>query len=260
MNVRASYSQTVARPEFRELAPATFPKIPGERERRGNPDLVQTDITSYDLRWEWFFSPLELVSAGFFYKNLKGPIEGVTILIGPDPVDTWVNGGDATLYGFEAEGRKNFGFLNERLRPLSLLVNGTWSDSTVDVPRQDFFGLTTLQSSGSRPLVGQSPFIVNAALEYSQPETFTARMLYFTAAESITQAGFNGLADIKVQRRDQLDAVLIVPLQQYFGYPLTLRFTTENILNAPYVFTQGPIVQEKYTNGVKFTIGLTLTQ
>ena len=53
--------------------------------------------------------------------------------------------------------------------------------------------------------------------------------------------------------------VLIVPLQRYFGYPLTLRFTTENILNAPYVFTQGPIVQEKYTNGVKFTIGLTLT-
>jgi len=33
-----------------------------------------------------------------------------------------------------------------------------------------------------------------------------------------------------------------------------------HILNAPYVFTQGPIVQEKYTNGVKFTIGLTLTQ
>jgi hypothetical protein len=47
-----------------------------------------------------------------------------------------VNGGDATLYGFEAEGRKNFGFLNERLRPLSLAVNGTWSTSSVDVPRQ----------------------------------------------------------------------------------------------------------------------------
>jgi hypothetical protein len=61
MNVRASYSQTVARPES-PRARRDLPKLPGERERRGNPDLVQTDITSYDLRWEWFFSPLELVS------------------------------------------------------------------------------------------------------------------------------------------------------------------------------------------------------
>jgi outer membrane receptor protein involved in Fe transport len=260
MNLRLSYSQSVARPEFRELAPATFPKIAGERERRGNPDLVQTDIASYDIRWEWFFSPLELVSAGFFYKDLSGPIEQVTVIIGTDPVDTWVNGGDATLYGFEVEGRKDFAFVNERLRPLSLMVNGSWADSSVDIPQQQFFGLTTLQSSGSRRLVGQSPFIVNAAVEWSETDKFTARMLYFTAAQSIASAGFNGLDDIEFQRRDQLDAVFLMPLQRYTGYPLTLRLSAENILNSPYVYTQGSIVQEKYTTGVKFTVGLTLTQ
>jgi outer membrane receptor protein involved in Fe transport len=260
MNLRLSYSQSVARPEFRELAPATFPKIAGERERRGNPDLVQSDITSYDIRWEWFFSPLELVSAGFFYKDLSGPIEQVTVIIGTDPVDTWVNGGDATLYGIEVEGRKDFAFVNERLRPLSLMVNGSWADSSVDIPAQQFFGLTTLQSSSSRRWSASRRSSSTPRSSGARPTSSRRRMLYFTAAQSIASAGFNGLDDIEFQRRDQLDAVFLMPLKQYFGYPLTLRLSAENILNSPYVYTQGPIVQEKYTTGVKFTIGLTLTQ
>ncbi len=256
MNVRASYGQSVARPEFRELAPARFPTPPGEREKRGNPDLVQTEITSWDLRWEWFFSPLELVSLGFFYKDLTLPIEQVTVIEGTDATDTWVNGSNATLYGFEFEGRKDFGFVNERLRPFSLLTNVTWSDSSVEVPPQNVGGLTTLQSSPARPLVGQSPFIINAGIEYNDPDHVTARLLYYTAARNISSAGFNGLDDIYFERRDQLDAVVMVPLKQWLDVPLTARLTAENLLNAPYVFTQGPVIQQKFTNGIKFTIGL----
>jgi len=259
MNLRFGWGKSVARPEFRELAPARFPRLPGERQRRGNPALVQTAITSWDARWEWFFSPLELVSAGFFYKELNGPIEPVTVLIGPDAVDTWVNGGTGELIGFEVEARKDFGFVHPWLKPLSAVANFTWSDSTVDVPAQDFFGLTTLQSSPERPLVGQAPFIANGALDWTQPDAFTARLLYYTADRSIASAGFSGLDDIYFERRDQLDAVLLVPLQRWLGVPLTTRLSVENVFNAPYVFTQGPLVQERYTNGVKFTVGLSYT-
>jgi hypothetical protein len=259
MNLRFSYGGSVARPEFRELAPARFPKLPGERERRGNPNLVQTDITSWDARWEWFFSPLELVSAGFFYKDLQAPIEPVTVIIGTDPVDTWVNGGDGELIGFELEGRKDLGFIHPWLKPLSVIANFTWSDSTVTIPPQEFFGLTTLQTSAERPLAGQSPFVANGALEYSQPDWFTGRLLYYTADRSIFTAGFNELPDIYFERRDQLDAVLIFPLQRWLKAPFTTRLSVENIFNSPFVFTQGPLDQERYTNGVKFTLSLSYT-
>jgi hypothetical protein len=258
MQLRVSWGESVARPEFRELAPARFPVDPGERETRGNPALVQTGIRSYDARWEWFFSPLELASVGFFYKQLNGPIEPVTVATQTNPIDTWVNGGDATLYGVELEGRKNFGFIQERLRPLSLLINWTLADSNVSIPRQEVFGLTTVSSSKERRLVGQAPFIVNAALDYTLPDVLTARLLYFTADESISAVGILGLPDIEFERRDQLDASLLVPLKRWVGFPLNAKLSAENLLNDPYTFTQGSVVQQRYTNGVKFTFSLNL--
>jgi TonB-dependent receptor-like protein/carboxypeptidase family protein len=262
MNIRLSYGKSVARPEFRELAPAIFPTFIGETPKRGNPDLVETKITSYDARWEWFFSPLELVSLGFFYKALEGPIEPIGFIEGTEQFQTWVNEGDATLLGVEIEARKNFGFLHERLRPVSMITNITWSDSSVDVLPQRLFGtgIVTQPTSTERRLVGQSPFIVNAGIDYTDPERFTARLLYYTSGEAIDVAGATGLPDINLQRRDQLDAVLIVPLKRWLGLPISARLSAENILNTPYVFTQGPVVQNRYTNGVKFTVGLTLTQ
>jgi len=248
----------VARPEFRELAPSRFPTDPGDREVRGNPELVQTEIKSYDVRWEWFFSPLELVSLGFFYKELKGPIEPVTIANGTAAIDSWVNGGDATLLGVEVEGRKNFGFIYERLRPLSLITNVTWADSSVMVPNQRVLGLTTLTNPEDRRLVGQAPFIINAGLDYTQPDVLTARLLYYTADRSINSAGFNGLPDIFLERRNQLDAVLIVPLKRWIGVPINAKLSAENLLNDPYTFTQGAVVQQRYTNGIKFTLAINL--
>jgi hypothetical protein len=255
MNVRFSWGETVARPEFRELAPAKFPTDPGEREVRGNPDLVQTEITNYDVRWEWFFSPLELASVGFFYKKLAGPIEQATVFTSSSAIDTWVNGGDATLYGVELEGRKDFGFIHERLRPLSLLANFTWADSQVTVPEQEVLGLTSVSNPNERRLVGQAPYIVNAALDYTAPDKFTARLTYYTADASIYSVGVNGFPDIMFDRRDQLDAVLLVPLKRWLGAPINMKLSAENILNDPYVWSQGPVIQQRYTNGVKLTLG-----
>src|SRR6185436_16684663 len=115
--------------------------------------------------------------AGFFYKELKGPIEPVTVFNSSGAIDTWVNGGDATLFGVEIEGRKDFGFIHERLRPLRLLANFTWADSDVSVPRQQVLGLTTVSNPESRRLVGQAPFIINTGLEWSVPDVVTATLL-----------------------------------------------------------------------------------
>jgi outer membrane receptor protein involved in Fe transport len=54
MNFRGSYSRTVNRPEFREMAPFQFTDISGRSTIIGNPNLKQSKIDNVDFRWEWF--------------------------------------------------------------------------------------------------------------------------------------------------------------------------------------------------------------
>jgi outer membrane receptor protein involved in Fe transport len=254
MNVRLSYSRSVSRPEFRELTPALIPPLRGERALVGNPDLVQFNVESWDLRWEWFFAPGELVSFGVFYKDLDQPIERVVGgTIGSQLFDTFENTGQAELKGFEFEGRKNLGFVSPWLRHLSLVTNATYVESDVEIPPEPGVVLP------NRALQGQAPFIINAVLDYTHPDWGTARLLYNTTGARITSVGGGIVPDIFEERRDQLDAVLIVPLKR-FGIPLTAKLAAENLLDDRFEFTQetdrGTLIQNEYTTGIKVSFGL----
>jgi len=115
MNVRFSYFESVTRPEFRELSPALYPSVRFDRAQEGNPSLVEAKIDSYDLRWEWFFTPTELVSLGGFYKTFDKPIEATVRANGNDLIDSFTQAKTADLEGFEVEARKNFGFVRPSL-------------------------------------------------------------------------------------------------------------------------------------------------
>ena len=278
-NVRLSYSRTVSRPEFRELTPTEFPVPNGERTVIGNPFLTSATIDSVDLRWEKFLSPLELLSAGFFYKEMSNPIEQIVIGQSDGEADSFKNADNATLYGFEVEARKNLGFLTsqyqrlhldagEWLSHLSLLSNVAYINSTVNVGtanlndplcRQDPKFCVQVQTSSSRSLQGQAPYVVNAAAEYEIPAwQGVARLLYNTVGERIVAAGTGNLPDINEQPRNQLDFVLLGKINP-FGTPLTAKFGAENILNDGYRQTQADQVVHRYRTGVKLTFGISYT-
>lgn len=276
MNVRAAFSQTVSRPEFRELSPVRYFALPGERILSGNPDLVTASITNYDLRWEWFFSPLELVSLSFFYKDLEKPIELVT---GGDAAgavyDLYVNYDSATLWGFEIETRKDFNFavpyarrvswladVAPHLADLQLLINVSVVDSTAS---ENFAppapGLPTVAPApGEKPLQGQSPFVINAALEYEDYRLGIFRLLYNTVGDTIVAKGTKfgpspAVPDIESTRRDQLDFVWLSEIT-LFDTPFSTKFAVENILNDVFEETQGPRVTSRYRTGVTFSTGI----
>src|SRR5690606_16042861 len=75
MQLRAAYSRTLSRPDFRELSSAQFDQILGAGIFVGNPELDRTRIDNLDLRWEWYLSEDESVSVGLFYKQRQDPIE-----------------------------------------------------------------------------------------------------------------------------------------------------------------------------------------
>ena len=283
MNVRAAFSQTVSRPDFRELTPVNFTTLPGERSLIGNPNLETINITNWDLRWEWFFTPLELASVGFFYKDLTNPIELMTGRdAGGGVSDVYVNFDSATLWGFELEGRKNFDFAEPWARKVSwlepvaphladvqLLVNVAINESqTSTISNNPPSGYTPPPSyitkvapaPGSGPLVAQPPYVINAALEYGNAKWGTFRLLYNTIASTIvakgTQFGPSApLPDIESSRRDQLDFVWLSDVT-LFNTPFSTKFGVENILNDVYEETQGPRITNRYRTGVTFSTAI----
>jgi outer membrane receptor protein involved in Fe transport len=256
MNVRGAYSWSVSRPEFRELAPTVFPAPRGLRPFAGNPALIESHIRNYDLRWEWFFSPLELVSLSFFHKSIEEPIEATLLASsGSEYINSFANATSATLTGFEFEVRKNFGFIRPILQNLSLTANVAYINSVVQTPPPSKTGVPLEKK---RPLQGQAPYIANAALEYADPQWGTIRLLYQTAGQTLSFAALTKppVPGIFLQPRNQLDVVGIVPIN-WFSVPLTLKLGAENLLNDPYVQTQGAFVQTRYQRGIK--VGMTLT-
>ncbi len=66
-NLRAAYSRTLARPDFRELAPFEFTDFVGGRAVVGDTLLTRTVVDNFDLRWEIFPRLGELAAFSVFY-------------------------------------------------------------------------------------------------------------------------------------------------------------------------------------------------
>jgi outer membrane receptor protein involved in Fe transport len=238
-NLRLSYSSTVNRPEFRELAAFEFTDVVGSRAVRGNPELDRALIHNVDARWEMFTGGRGIVAASLFYKNFDQPIERV-VIAGAQPIVTYQNADKARNYGLELEaGRQLFDgmFVN---------ANYTYVDSQISLrPEQ-----RTVQTSLERPLAGQSKNLFNLTAEYTN-RGFSSRVLYNFFGDRISDVGSNQAPDILEQGRGTLDLVI----GQRLGR-VNVRFTVENLTDSEYLFSQGSEDQRVYNLGR--TIGLSV--
>jgi hypothetical protein len=247
MNVRLAWSEAVSRPEFRELSPVRYPSPQGLVATQGNPFLTSSSITSYDVRWEWFLTATDLLSASFFYKEIQDPIEQIAANEASNIIFTFVNGDSAAILGGELEARGNLGTMWSRLDPFDLTTNLTYVDSEVDIPDA---GVST---NKKRELVGQAPYIVNVTLDYAYADWATFRLLYNTFGKRIIAAGANQLPDIFEQPRHQVDFVFLTEFAP-FDETIKAKLAVENILNDRYGFEQGSFVWRQYESGVKFSL------
>src|SRR5439155_20904776 len=129
-NLRFSFSQTVARPNYRERANAPFYDFLQNITYYGNPNLVETHITNYETRWEHYFENAQYYSLSLFYKEFENPIEQNLFLPGSDSRSVqFVNVPRATDIGFELEARKNFGFAGKAFENFYAYANFTYIKS-----------------------------------------------------------------------------------------------------------------------------------
>jgi hypothetical protein len=243
MNVRGSFGQTLARPSFKEKSAAQIYDPITKRFFNGNLDLRQTMISNYDLRWENFFDNANMVSLSGFYKNFDGHIEMVTYDVATDNVKPR-NAGTSRVYGVELEVRKNLDFITPGLSRFSLGTNITLANSEVDLKSViiNESGLSELQSrqnnarvgevvESTRPMGGQSPYIVNTYLNYATADGSTnANLSYNVQGESLFIIGVGAVPDVYTQPFHALNFNMF----RDFGSNRNHRFTVgvNNILGS----------------------------
>jgi outer membrane receptor protein involved in Fe transport len=159
-NIRLSYSKTVARPLYRELAQTFFYDFFQNITYYGA-NLTETHIDNYEIRWEQYFANAQYYSLSGYYKKFKKPIEQIVPFSGADSKSvSWQNAPSAELWGIEGELRKNFDFISPELKDLYFYFNGSYIHSVAFVAGN---GTDTV----NRPLQGQSPYVLNTSLQYS---------------------------------------------------------------------------------------------
>ncbi len=152
LQVRGGYSETVTRPQFRELAPTEFLNTETDVNFLGNPFLINASIKNYDVRAEYYFGRDQFITFGLFYKDMERPIEEINQRTGDTPKTTFINVPSAELYGLEVEYEQILPLFDVlgldffRDRDLTVKANYTWSDSEVTAGRSPSdLGLTTAQ-------------------------------------------------------------------------------------------------------------------
>lgn len=248
-NIRFGYSRTLSRPDFRELSPFEFTNVVGGFSTLGNPNLRRAVIDNFDARWEYFPGGNQIMAVSYFFKNFKDPIE-TTIRATADIRQTFLNADGARNQGIELEYRHALGFLGPRFRQFSAQANFTFVSSNVDIPEEE----AVLLTSTSRPLVGQSRFIVNAIAEWVRPQwNSNARFYVNSVARRITDVGTFGLPDIYQERNTFFDFVYQYEIGEKGRWGI--RFAAENLGDNHYHWTQAGLTQRSFRLGRTFTIG-----
>ncbi len=261
MNLRAAFSQTVARPNLRELAPFSNFDFKTGAFIVGNPELNITSITNVDLRWEWLMNPGEILAVGTYYKSFKDPI--VLVNLGKsNPEFQYQNVDEALVYGVELEYRKNLGFISPKLNNLKWSANLSYIHSEVDIDEDELADILSVNPNAStqRTFFNQSPFIVNTNLTYSIPEqNIDAALSYNVFGERLVIVGQEGTPDIFEQSRPQLDFTI----SKKFKENLSVRLSAKNLLDPSYrlqsSFLDNDYIYSDYNVGRTFSASLSYT-
>lgn len=253
--IRLAASKTIARPQFRELAPQQYLDLDSDRLVIGNPFLVDSELINFDARYEWYFGAGEFLSAGLFYKDIDKPVEAILNgRSGSSFQQSFINVPKAVVYGVELDFRKYFDAPFAWLGDNRLFVaaNYTWSDSEVQVDEDD---VTFTQGGGGRPqpaanlipdgsrLQGQSEHLANLQLGIENPNTGSqATLLVGYTSERINArgilAGTGGGTQVVqpdyVQEPSTLVDLVLKKGLNLGDYDVTLSFEARNLLNEEY--------------------------
>lgn len=255
-NLRFSASRTLARPEYREVAPvAMSPNEPGELSEVGNAKLQRTLVQNYDARWELYPSAGEVLSLAVFAKRFASPIERIEIAATGANLLSWANAASATNYGVEVEARKGLGSFAAALEPVTVFANATLMKGEIRLGADSLSAATR----ENRPMVGQAPYVLNAGLAYARGErgATSATLLYNVVGRRIWAAAQVPLLDDAYELpRHGLDLSLRFPVVR----GMSGKLDASNLLDSPVRVRQGRVDRLRYRTGRAVSVGFSVSR
>jgi outer membrane receptor protein involved in Fe transport len=232
MRLRASWAKTVARPTFRELAPVATEEFIFGDEFVGNPHLVLSSIQNWDLRWEWFRSPGEVLAASLFKKDLTNPIEYINFSAANRTFVQPINYDHGSLRGIELEARTRLDVLNEALAGLTFGANLTWLESEVDVPEDQQALLAAFNlDEPTRQLQGQPEAVLNFNVTYEDDRRgITAGIFYNVVGRTLLSGAATGLDGGTPNVYQEPIQLLDGTFEKTFKHNVRLLFKAKNLL------------------------------
>ena len=227
-NIRFAYSLTTARPSFKEASIAEIYDPLSNLFFIGNIDIKPSYIDNFDLRYEAFGEDAQLFAVSLFYKNLTDPIE-IGFVAASTSNYKPLNLETANVFGLELELRKNLSSWFKSLSNWNLNLNGSYIISDEKYSEDELklrrLGLREGQNLGnSRPLQGQSPYLINAGIEYNNQEKgFQGGLFYNVQGKTLQVVGDGFYPDVYTMPFNSLNFNLIKQLKK--NRILTLKIT-----------------------------------
>jgi outer membrane receptor protein involved in Fe transport len=227
----------------------------------GYPWLETTNIKNYDVRAEWFHSPGEVLAVSLFKKDFYHPIERAMFDLSDKRYRTYQNTDKASSWGIEFDSRTGLDFIPTNYGKSMFLFNFTWTQSEV-TPYDSITIFTgqTIANQGNlakRPLQGQSDFIVNASITYTDLKGFNAALSYNAFSKRLVSLGISPLPD---EYELPFHSMNFTASRTINKFKLSVKL--KNILNSKVIFGQkdpesGAFLKTtEYKPGKTFSVGL----
>lgn len=262
---RFGASQTIGRPDIRDLARADTPPNDNGIFERGNPDLQPRRSNNFDASLEYYFDRgRSLVSLAVFHKAIKDEIftlqtpyvfqtdQGALVnsyFIQSD------NASEATVSGVEASVViDRLGFLPYALSNLGLSANVTLNSGDIELVN------ATAQAVRTTAPEGLSETLANVTLFY-EGERVSGRLAHRFVGEQTQQLSIDGSGDLVFDDFQQTDVQLgfnVTPALEVFVEAWNLFGNEQETTNANLV-TGNPNWYERVRYGRAFWLGTNIT-
>ena len=275
MQLRVNGSKTIARPQFRELIAQIYQDPESNRQFRGNPSLIDSELLNAEVRYEWYFAKDQRLTVAGFYKSIDNPIETYTS-ISTDSVanSSFANAPKATLFGGEIEVQKYFALdkISDasfwQSRRLVLIGNYTYTQSEIKVGAGDttIINGVTLNAADfffdGSPLTGQSDHLVNFQIGLEDQDKLSQQTILVTyASPRVTSRGPSGQPDIREKPGISVDFVARQGIN-LLNKEIELKFEARNLTGRKYQEVQengdNRVFLNRYKLGRTFSLSASL--
>ena len=268
ITLRGSYSETAARPTFKELTPIQQQEFLGDDIFIGNHELQMSALQNYDLRIDYTPYNGGLISVSWFHKDIEDPIEYVQDLVNAFSFTTPLNFPEGKLSGFEIETRHHLGYFWDAMNGLSIGGNATFINSEVTLPESERENLANAGvKTTTRDMMNAPEHLYNMYFMYDYERFATQIGLFYTVKGDTLVVGAgnrngNYVPDVYATEYGTLNLTVSKKIGKHFD----LMFKAKNLLNPEIEEVYRPpgdlgdeTVRTSYTKGIDFSFYITGT-